>query len=210
MSTRGAISLVLLSWLIGARAAASGQADDRAEKVRYLLNFTEYVEWPASAFANAKSPIVIGVIGEDPFGEALTKQAAEHRGQRRVEVRRFKGIREFRGQETPGRRQDELEARKRAKREELRACHVLYVSQSEDAVLSEVLGAVRKAPVLTVGEKPAFARQGGVIDFFRLAGDPRLRFEINLAAAKAANLKVSSKLLALAKPIHEEDAQAKP
>ena len=210
MTSRRTLSMVLLSLVIGARTTEGGQADDREQKVQYLLNFTEYVEWPASAFANAKAPIVIGVIGEDPFGEALTKQAAEHRGPRRVEVRRFKGIREFRGQETPGRRQDELEAKKRAKRRELRACHVLYVSQSEDELLSEVFGAVRKAPVLTVGEKPAFARQGGVIDFFRAHPDPRLRFEINLAAAKAANLKVSSKLLALAKPIHEEDAQAKP
>ena len=62
--------MVLLSLLIGARAAESGRADDHEQKVQYLLNFTEYVEWPTNAFANAKSPIVIGVIGEDPFGKA--------------------------------------------------------------------------------------------------------------------------------------------
>jgi len=171
--------------------------------VRYLLNFTEYVEWPAKAFADAQSPLVVGIIGEDPFGEVLAAQAEGHRGARRLEVRQFKGIMEFRAQVTPGRRQEELEARRRAKARKLRACHVLYVSQSEDAFLSQVLRTVRQANVLTVGDKPSFARRGGVIGFFE--DDGRLAFEVNLAAAEAAGLKISSKLLTLAKVIREED-----
>jgi len=208
MSTGHTILMVLLSFLIGARAAESGRPDDREQKVQYLLNFTEYVEWPANAFTNAKASIVIGVIGEDPFGEAWKVLEGKKSQGRPLEVRRFKGIMEFRGQETPGRRQDELEAKKRAKRGELRACHVLYVSRSEDDFLPQVIRTVRNAHVLTVGDKPSFARQGGVIGFFK--DGSRLNFEISLKAAKGANLKVSSKLLALAKPIHEEDAQTKP
>jgi hypothetical protein len=210
MSSGRAMPVVLLALALGARAAERDLPNDRVQRVRYLLNFTEYVEWPAKVFADARAPILIGIIGEDPFGEVLTTQAGEHRGRRRVEVRRFKGIMEFRGQEIPGRPQDELVAKRRAKVRELRACHVLYVSRSEDAFLSQVFRAVHKAPVLTVGDKPSFAREprGGVIGFFEIG--PQLAFEINLDTAEAAELKISSKLLALAKVIRKEDIQAKP
>lgn len=203
------VPVVFLALALGARAAEGGIPNDREQKVRYLLNFTEYVEWPAKAFADAKAPIVIGIIGKDPFGEVLTTQAGEHRGRRRLEVRRFKGIMEFRGQETPGHRQDELVAKRKAKNRELRACHVLYVSPSEDAFLGQIFKTLDEANVLTVGDKLSFARQpGGVIGFFK--DGSRLSFEINLDAAEAAELKISSKLLALAKVIRKEDAQAKP
>jgi hypothetical protein len=210
MSSGRAMPVVFLALALGVRAAEGGFSNDREQKVRYLLNFTEYVEWPAKAFADAKAPIVIGIIGEDPFGDVLTTQAAEHRGRRRLEVRRFKGIMEFRGQETPGRRQDELVAKRKQKARALRACHVLYVSRSEDAFLPQVFKTVRKANVLTVGDRPSFARQrrGGVIGFFE--GDSGLSFEINLAAAGAAELKISSKLLALAKVIRKEESSPKP
>ena len=208
MNSGRVMPVVFLALALGARAAEGRVPDDREQKVKYLLNFTEYVEWPAKAFANAKAPIVIGILGEDPFGDVLTTQAGEHRGRRRLEVRRFKGIMEFRGQDLPSPRPDPLAAKRKVKERELRACHVLYVSRSEDAFLPQVLKTVRKANVLTVGDKPSFARLGGVVGFYE--EDSRLGFEINLAAAEAAELKVSSKLLALAKVIRKEDAKTKP
>ena len=208
---RRAGSWLLLSLMLVAAGAARG-ADtlDREQEVRYLLTFTEYVEWPAGAFPSSEAPLVIGMIGEDPFGEVLTKQAAGHRGRRPVEVRHFKSFMEFRGQETPGRRNRELDDKIASKNRELRGCHVLYISRSEDPFLPQVIRAVRGGSVLTVGDKPAFTRQGGVIGFYQDVRDAQLRFEINLAAAERAKLKLSSKLLALAKVITKGDAQAKP
>ena len=208
MSFRHPAPILFLVLALGVRAAGSDLASDGEQKVRYVLNFTEYVEWPAKAFADAKAPIVIGIIGEDPLGDAWKVLEGKRSQGRSLEVRRFKGIMEFRGQEAPGRRQDELEAKRKQKERQLRACHVLYVSRSEDAFLPQVFRTVRKANVLTVGDKPGFTRQGGVIGFFEIGS--RLSFEINLVFADAAELKISSKLLTLAKVIRKEDVQAKP
>lgn len=191
-------------------AGPGTEARQASQKVKYLLSFTDYVEWPERAFASSEAPLVIGIIGEDPFGDTLDQQAKEFRGRRRIEVRRFKGMQEFRESDLPGPRENALAAKQRRKDAELRACHVLYVSRSEDAFLSTILRKVRGASVLTVGDRPSFARRGGVIGFFTTESDVQLRFEINLAAAEAAKLNISSRLLALAKVLRERDASAQP
>ncbi len=201
---------VCLALVLRAGAADGKPADSRAQKVRYLLNFTEYVEWPARKFTDDQAPIVIGIIGEDPFGEELTAQAARHRGRRPLEIRRFKGMNEHRGTELPSPRPDPLAPRRQYKAQELRACHVLYISRSEDAFLDQIFRIVGASHVLTVGEKLAFARQGGVICLYDQP--PSLGFEISLAAAETAGLKISSRLLDLAnaKVIPKADSQTKP
>ena len=171
-------------------------------KAGYLLNFAEFIEWPAGAFSNAKSPIILGVVGKDPFGPELDKLQGKTVNGRTLEIRRFKGALEFRGEETPGRRHDDLPAKQARKLAEMKSCHILFITSSEKNFLQQTLKPFRGASVLTVGETDSFAREGGIITF--VDSENNVQLEINLAAAEQARLKISSKLLSLAKVIKIE------
>lgn len=183
-------SALLLPALLAAAlagAAASGAALPRQArpenqvKAVFLLNFAKFVEWPAAAFASADAPLLVGVLGEDPFGAFLDEAA---RGEtilgRAVRVRRF------------------------AEPAALEPVHVLFVSPSEDERLPEVFAAIQGAPVLTVGETGRFARRGGVIRLTR-EGE-RLRFVINAPAAERSGLRLGSQLLKVAKEVRSGEA----
>lgn len=145
-------------------------------KAAFLLNFTRFVEWPDGAFSGPASPFAICVIGKDPFGEILDDTlAGEAVNGRKFVVRRF------------------LDA------PPPRACHVAYlVSPAKDsAKLIQDLGPA----VLTVGEGEAFARDGGIIAF--VLQDRRVRFDVNSAAASACGLRLSSKLLNVARIVRK-------
>lgn len=143
-------------------------------KAVFLYNFAKFVEWPAEAFRGAGAPFVICVVGDDPFGELLENTT---RGERvnghEIAIRRFNS------------------------EDGLRGCHIVFVSTSERKRLTRVFDAVKGSATLTVGETEDFARQGGVIDFVKERY--RIGFEINVAAAERAQLKISSKLLSLAR-----------
>lgn len=161
---------------VAAAASASGPDDPPTEyqvKAAFLFNFAKFVEWPADAFA-AGAPLSICVVGEDPFGDnldALTK--GERLNSREIAVRRLKG------DDAP------------------RGCHVLFVSGSERRRLRQVLEEVHGGGVLTVSDIDEFARAGGMIRLTKQ--NYRIGFEINPQAAERARLKISSKLLSLAK-----------
>jgi hypothetical protein len=144
-------------------------------KAAYLLNFTKFVEWPASAFAASNSPIAICILGDDPFGSALDQMVAG-------EVVNGRGI----------------VIRKMKSEPALKTCQMLFVSLSEKDPhrLLPGLG----PGVLTVGEGENFIREGGMIGF--VMENRHVRFGINQAAAEAAGLKVSSKLLNVARPLN--------
>lgn len=143
-------------------------------KAAFLFNFAKFVEWPPGRFGGPNAPLVIGVLGEDPFGEALEQsiQNKEIQG-RPIELRRLRAG------------------------EDLEACHVLFVSRSENARLGPILGAVKNSAVLTVGEMEQFLEQGGMINFFIEADS--VKFEINPKAAEQCGLKLSAKLLAVSR-----------
>jgi len=91
---------------------------------------------------------------------------------------------------------------KRAVRpDEIRSCHVLFVPESEEKSISELLRAAGALPVLTIGDVEGFAEGGGAIGF--VSRDDRVQFEINPDAANRANLKISSQLLRLAIVVHD-------
>jgi hypothetical protein len=83
-------------------------------------------------------------------------------------------------------------------KQELRGCHVLFVSRSERERLGSILGEVRRENVLTVGESENFLGKGGVINFVNIGG--AVRFQISLDAASREKLSISSKLLQLSLP----------
>ena len=139
-------------------------------KAVFLLNFARFVDWPRESFPDAGSPIVIGVLGEDPFGTTLREAVAnETAHDRPLVVRQCQSV------------------------EELEACHILFVPQSESVRWAPLAGRLARRSVLTVGESRAFATRSGIIGF-DLKGR-KLRLSINLVASNAARLTISSKLL---------------
>src|SRR3989442_10767799 len=114
-------------------------------KAGYLLNFAEFIEWPAGAFPDGKSPIILGVVGKDPFGPDLDKLQGKTVNGRTLEIKRFKGALEFRGEATPGRRQDHLPAKQAKKLAEMKSCHILFITSSRKNFLPQTLNPFRGA-----------------------------------------------------------------
>jgi hypothetical protein len=157
-----------------ARPAVAGEYDLKAA---FLFNFAQFVEWPSDAYAAATAPIVIGVLGEDPFGASLdVLVGGETLHNRQLVVRRYQSV------------------------EQIDACHILFISSSEANQLDRVIRALAHRSILTVGETRDFAAHAGVIGFE--LSKRRLRLQINVAAAADARLTISSKLLRQAQIVH--------
>jgi hypothetical protein len=156
-------------------AAQNGRpvATELQVKAAFLLNFAAFVEWPAKAFADEKSPVVVGLYGVDPFGAEIDEV--------------------FQGESVRGRA---FTVRRIPRGGNLQGCHILFIADSERRQLPAILSGVSTIPVLTVGNGPGFCDAGGVIEFVMERG--RVRFRINQAAAQQAELTLSSKLLRLA------------
>jgi hypothetical protein len=144
-------------------------------KALFLYNFGSYTEWPAGTFANDQTPFVIGVLGSSPLDETLNEIAAKKRiGDRRIVIERYKSA------------------------GDIKNCQILFIPRSvPQKQQQQVIDAMKNRPVLLVGESANFAANGGGINFFVEAN--KIRFEINVAATKQQQLKISSKLLAMAK-----------
>lgn len=154
--------------------AEPGTSKEGQVKAAFLLNFVQFVDWPAARFPEPGTPISIGILGVDPFGSYLDEIVhGEIVKNRALIIRRSQQI------------------------EELKACHVLFISRSEAARLAPALEALGDASVLTVGETDGFCAAGGIINFF-LQGS-NVRFEVNLAAAQRRGLKMSAQLLRVSK-----------
>ncbi len=161
----------------GAVAAESpGGAAEYQVKAAFLYNFTKFTDWPASAFASTNAPIVIGVVGEDPFGQLLDETVkGELVRNRPLVVRRLRAG------------------------EDLSACHVLFISRSEKERLPEILNQLQAKPVLTLGDVGGFAEQGGMVNL--LLVQKTVKLEINQAVVETAGLRISAKLLNLARSV---------
>lgn len=142
-----------------------------------MFNFAKFIEWPQGAFAGPQSPFTICVFGKDPFGSSLDEALANKTvGDRPISIQRPK---------------DKME---------LKHCQIVFFSRTETEHIAEILGTLQGSNVLLVGESEGFAESGGMIEFTLEQG--RVRFSINPDAAEHANLRFSSKLLALAKIVH--------
>jgi hypothetical protein len=159
--------------LLSASAArAQTQPSEYQIKAAFIFNFAKFVEWPTNALPEASSPIVIGVLGENPFGDNLEKTMRN----KTVEDHPLL-IKHF---------QSASDASK---------CHVLFISDSEKEKLPGILKALDGSSVLTVGEMDGFSEKGGMIGF--VIEGTKIRFRINNDTATKAGLKISSKLLSL-------------
>lgn len=152
--------------------SSAGAVSEYRIKAAYLYYFSTFVEWPPETLSKSGRTLVIGVLGEDPFGAILDETVrGKSAHDSRLVVRRF------------ARATDALES------------HVLFISSSEQDRLPYVLKVLEGANVLTIGDSERFADQGGQIGF-RTEGK-KVRFDINVAAAERARLKISAQLLKL-------------
>jgi len=170
--------LILLSHCVPARAQTAPSVEYQV-KAAFLLNFARFVEWPTDAFASANAPITFCVFRPDPFGNALDEiTQGKSIGNRNLVVRHIRDL------------------------SDAKSCQIVFVSSTESPRLAEILASLHGANVLLVGETDGFAVSGGTIEF--TLEENHVRFTINTDAADRAGLTFSSKLLALAKIVHDE------
>jgi hypothetical protein len=165
----------------GDETPAAAPADEYRVKAAILYNIARFVEWPSDAFADGVSPVIVCVVGVDPFGVALDDalQGRTVKG-RPVVIRR---------QHDPG-----------------RECHVVFIAYSEQKRIDDIIEQLGSTHVLSMSEVDRFTHRGGVIGLTTV-GD-RVQFDINVSAAERARLTVSSRLMALASSIHRSGAAA--
>jgi hypothetical protein len=162
------------AWCLGLALmtfAAAAVSDDLPEyrlKAAFLYNFALFTEWPAEIGATLN----LCVYGRDPFGEEINALQGKPVGNRRMEVHRVTRV------------------------EQLTVCQVVFIADASSDGISRVLSTLRGATVLTVADAPGAAKQGVALNMDVV--EDKITFEANLTAARAANIKLSSKLLSLA------------
>ena len=164
-------------WLAGLGLAVAEDTASLAEyqvKATFLYNFTKFTDWPASAFTATNAPLIIGIVGDNPFGKTLEDLV---RGETR--------------------RGHPLVVKYLRRDDDLRGCHELFIVRCDAERMAGLLQKINGSPMLTVSDVRGFAEQGGMINFVLVK--EKVKMEINPAVAEAAGLKISSQLLALAR-----------
>jgi hypothetical protein len=169
-------ALSIVSWELNTYAQQP-KIGEYEVKAAFLYNFTKFVEWPTEATTDAGATFNLCVLGEDPFGKAFDSIQGEKIVNKKLVINRFK----------------ELHA--------LEKCRILYISESEEERLTQILKSLKGLHILTVSDSEGFAQHGVIINFY-MEGN-RVRFEINVDAARRSGLKISSKLLNLAKIVYD-------
>jgi hypothetical protein len=165
--------LLVCAARLGAQTAKASEAQVKAV---FLFNFAQFVDWPPAAVPDSQAPLVIGILGGDPFGDFLDATVrGERRGARPFAVQRYQRV------------------------EEITRCDILFINRSVADAPEEILARLKNRPILTVSDADRFAERGGMIRFVTDRG--RIRLQINPVPAEAAHLTISSKLLRVAEVI---------
>lgn len=168
--------LVLLGGAVGAEVEAV-EISEYGIKAVFLYNFAKFTEWPEGTFNTPEESIDICILGEDPFEEAINAIAGKSVRNRNIVIRNCKRL------------------------EEARGCHILFISESEQSRVKEILRRLEGKPVLTVSDMNAFVEARGMIELIR--ADNKIRFRVHLGSVRGAGLKISSQMLKLAKRVVE-------
>lgn len=157
------------------RASASEPTREHAVKAAFIYNFAQFTQWPADAFPSEDSPLILGIIGESSPIEAALQQAVAGKTVNRhpIAVKHLNAV------------------------SEVPSTHLLVIPGAGDAHLEEIFKQVADRPIMTVGESDFFPWSGGTIRF--ITEENKVRFEINPDSAEKAHLKISSKLMKLAR-----------
>jgi len=167
-----------LVWNASPEALSNTESVEYPVKLAFLYNFTKFVEWPPDSYRDAGAPLPICIVGRDPFspdleGELRTRTVAGHP----IEVRTLRPT------------------------DTLSVCHMVFIPVTEKDQADKILKGLKGSSILTVGESEGFAALGGIINL-TVEGNT-VHFEVNQLAAERAGLKISSKLLSMAKIVKE-------
>jgi hypothetical protein len=145
-------------------------------KAAFLYKIAGYVEWPNASFPQPDTPLTIGVVGAEPLAAELSQILAGRTAHDRpVRVRRLKAS------------------------ESLEGVHVLFVGREESAQLNQLASKAQQRSILIVSESERALAQGSAINF--VIDEGRVRFEVSLVSARKSNVKLSSRLLAVAQQV---------
>ena len=182
------ICSLLLSLLVShgfAEDSAKSSFSGVAVKAAFLYNFLLFADWPESVFSSPEESIVIGILGEDSFGDVFKPVEGKPVNGKRLDIRRFK---------------------EEASLEALKQCHLLFLNPSLQTDMVKLIESLKDFPVLTVSEQKAFLESGGMIRLFVL--NNQVKFEVNQWAAKHAGIHLRSRLLRLASRVVQEPDKA--
>jgi hypothetical protein len=164
---------ILFSLILTGIFHAQGASFSEDEiKTSFLYHFAKYVTWPQSALSDNHSPFIIGVLGRDPLEGVLKTLEKNQIGDHPIIVKHF------------------VEA------DDVKDCHILYISRTEESFIEDILLKLKGKPVLTLSDIPHFIAAGGMIRFVQ--SENKIKFEINQRSVEDAGLKMSSQLLKLA------------
>lgn len=164
--------LLLLTGIFFSAFQVSGDREYQV-KAAFLFNFTQFVEWPTGALDGTNSPFVIGLLGENPFGNYLQDIiAGESVNGHPLTIHQYKNV------------------------DEIKVCHIVFINSAEIRHVKEITTALRGRNILTVSDAANFIESGGMI---RLAmSNNKIRVQVNPVRAKEVDLRISSKLLGVA------------
>jgi hypothetical protein len=169
------ITLCLLTVLIGSLTYAAVLLTPKEYQVKavYLFNFSKFINWPASAFDNSRTPIRICVLGKNPFDDFDRLVKGKKVQKRRITVEHLSDYRQA------------------------NRCHILFVSKSEKGNQAAILAYTQQYPILTVSDIRNFVVRGGMIQFY-IRGR-KVRFMIDPETVQEAGIRASANLLRVAK-----------
>lgn len=171
-----ALAVLLFQLLVPNSAHAQSNSAEYQLKAAFIFHFAQLVDWPADALGPENRPLILCTAGESALSGILEAT--------------------IRGKQIGSR---PLEVRHLQEKENPAGCHLLFIVGRDKKRAAAILAKLNNAPILTVGESDEFIQQGGMIGFCLL--ENKIRFDINLKAAQRANIKISSRLLLLAKTV---------
>jgi YfiR/HmsC-like len=177
---RGWVALLAAFFLLlagaGNRTGAQTADEEYRVKAAFIFHFAQLVDWPAGKPTGTDNSLILCTLGEDPFHGVLESTVAGKAIRKRI-----------------------VRVRHLGEPQDMQACQIVFLGRAQSERISTLVAGLHNAPVLTVGETAGFLDAGGMIDF--LMEDKRIRFEVNLAAAESADLKIGSRLLVSAERV---------
>ena len=161
----------------GIAHAASFSASEVKLKIVLLYNFAKFINWPEQRFSESNAPVTLCIYAEEQYAKA-----AQGVHGKPVQKKRTIAVTAI---------SDESN---------IDSCHILFISQSTIERIGKIPESATASSVVTVGETKEFIQHGGIINLIEI--NKKIRFEINLKSAKNKSLKISSKLLRLAKEVY--------
>lgn len=164
---------ILICLFLGKTSLLAQSYSEAEIKAAFVCNFAKFSQWPSTKFKTDTSSIIIGLVGEEPFGEIIYKIAKSAQvNDRKILVKKIENL------------------------SQLSEIHLLYIGKVDAATLTNFLGLSPKNSVLTISELKNFCQMGGIINFSK--DKAKYGFEINDKIAQKSKITISAKLLKLA------------